>query len=116
TSGIASGVDKLFTPSAVARIHQYSSGIPRVINVICDHCLIIGYADQCRRLDRAIVKEAIESLNEGAPPKSGRARIGWPSRFGSHQWAMLGGVLFALTCVLWFAFSESEAAFLLKRL
>jgi general secretion pathway protein A len=55
----------LFSDLAVARIAEYSGGIPRLINMLCDHCLLIGYADQIRRIDPKIVDEAIEYLEQG---------------------------------------------------
>jgi general secretion pathway protein A len=55
----------LFSDLAVARIAEYSGGIPRLINTLCDHCLLIGYADQIRRIDPKIVDEAIEYLEQG---------------------------------------------------
>ena len=33
---------KLFTREAVVHIHEYSRGIPRTINVICDNALLTG--------------------------------------------------------------------------
>jgi general secretion pathway protein A len=56
----------LFAPPAVARIAEYSGGIPRLINILCDHCLVMGYADQKRRIDVAIVRQAIAYLDQGA--------------------------------------------------
>jgi general secretion pathway protein A len=55
----------LFADPAVDRISTYSGGIPRLINTICDHSLLFGYADQKRRIDRHIVDQAIEYLEEG---------------------------------------------------
>jgi len=54
----------------VDRISAYSGGIPRIINTVCDHCLLFGYADQKRRIDRQIVNQAIEYLEEGTRPPS----------------------------------------------
>jgi len=61
----------LFADEAVERIAAYAGGIPRLINTVCDHCLLIGYADQKRRIDRQIVNDAIDYLEEGPqrPPK-----------------------------------------------
>ena len=36
----------LFQEEALQRISDYAEGIPRVVNTVCDHCLLIGYADQ----------------------------------------------------------------------
>jgi general secretion pathway protein A len=58
----------LFTERAMARIAEYSAGVPRVVNTVCDHCLVNGYADQIRRIDRDTVEETIEYLEEGARP------------------------------------------------
>lgn len=35
----------IFSPSAMDAIHRHSRGIPRVINLVCDHALINAYAD-----------------------------------------------------------------------
>ncbi len=70
----------LFTERAVARISEYSEGIPRLVNILCDHCLLFGYADQKRRVDGEAVEQAIEYLEEG---------IGRPKRqpSGLQTWA-----------------------------
>src|SRR5712692_1598477 len=80
---IAGGRDLgLFADSAVDRITAYSGGIPRLINTVCDHCLLFGYADQTRRIDRHIVNQAIEYLEEGIrPQKRGRELRGSRARF-----------------------------------
>ena len=58
----------VFTGPALDRITEYSGGIPRLINIVCDHCLLFGYADQERRIGRPTVDHAIEYLEEGARP------------------------------------------------
>jgi len=35
----------IFSPAAIEAIHDYSQGIPRVINLVCDHALISAYAE-----------------------------------------------------------------------
>jgi len=64
----------LFTDDALTRIANFAGGIPRVVNTVCDHCLIIGYADQTRRIDPAIVEQAISYLAAGARPQVRRRR------------------------------------------
>ena len=72
----------LFTDRALARIADYSGGIPRVVNALADHALLIGYAAQRRRLDRDTVDEAIAYLEDGAPTRrragSAGPRLGPP--------------------------------------
>ena len=54
----------IFTDGAIQKIADYSQGTPRVINIVCDHCLLSGYADSKRRIEPSMVQEAIEYLEE----------------------------------------------------
>jgi len=74
---IAGGRDlNLFADRAIRQIAEYAGGIPRVINIVCDHCLLIGYADQTRRIDGDIVRRAIKYLEEGElPARRARGRV-----------------------------------------
>jgi general secretion pathway protein A len=72
----------LFTDRAIDRISAYARGIPRVINILCDHCLLIGYADQQRQIGPEVVAQAIAYLEEGErPSRQARSRVplsaGW---------------------------------------
>jgi general secretion pathway protein A len=58
---------EIFTQGAVERICAYSRGTPRVVNLVCDHCLLVGYADQKRVIDIEVVEEAIDYLEEREP-------------------------------------------------
>jgi general secretion pathway protein A len=85
---IAGGQDlNLFTERAVRRIAEYSGGIPRVVNIVCDHCLLIGYADQTRRIDVDIVQRAIKYLEEGELPAE-RTRDRGDQRSRAVRWAV----------------------------
>ncbi len=87
----------VFTEEALRRITEYARGIPRVVNTVCDHCLLIGYADQTRRIDPDIVEQAISYLEVGAKPRlrtrttisRARARRR-PSRISPLRWALVG--------------------------
>jgi general secretion pathway protein A len=48
----------LFPPETVAAIHQYSRGIPRLINTICENALIAAYARQAS----AVTPEMIDAI------------------------------------------------------
>jgi len=79
----------LFSDAAVDRITEYSGGIPRLINIVCDHCLLFGYADQKRRLDRHTVHQAIEYLEEGTPPQRlAKGARGFKAR-SSIRWGLV---------------------------
>jgi len=36
----------IFDPEALVAIHRYSNGIPRVVNLVCEHCLVSAFVDQ----------------------------------------------------------------------
>ena len=78
-----------FTDGAIESIVRHSGGIPRVINILCDHCLLIGYADQKPRIDPGIVAEAWRQLH---PEYSHRRILAGRSKF--RRWAI--GTLTAL--------------------
>jgi general secretion pathway protein A len=65
----------IFSDAALVRIMEYSGGIPRRINILCDHCLLFGYADQERSLDRGVVDQAIEYLRVGTQPQRLRGHV-----------------------------------------
>src|SRR5262249_47687929 len=48
----------IFTPDALARVAEVTQGIPRVVNVLCDACLVAGYASETRPITRAVGGEA----------------------------------------------------------
>lgn len=58
----------IFTDEAIARIAAYAGGIPRVVNMVCDHTLLFGYADQKRPIDEKIAEQAIGYLEAGTRP------------------------------------------------
>ena len=59
----------LFTDRAVRRIAEWSHGVPRLINIACDHCLLVGYADEKKRIDRDIVDRAVKYFEAGDRPR-----------------------------------------------
>jgi general secretion pathway protein A len=78
----------IFSAKALERIFEYSQGIPRLINIVCDNSLISGYAADRQIIEKKTIQEVIDS-REG--PRSGPRR-GW----GKIIPAVLGVVLFLL--------------------
>jgi hypothetical protein len=52
----ASG-ELIFGPKSVETIHLYSLGIPRVVNLLCEHSLINAYVEQQRPITPKIVED-----------------------------------------------------------
>lgn len=58
------GIDdgKLFTPETIPVIYKYTGGLPRLINTLCDTCLVCAYADNTPTITAQVLKNAIEEL------------------------------------------------------
>lgn len=70
-----------FTRAALARIHAYSRGIPRVINLVCDRALMAAYSARAREVTPSLLRVAIRNLQgESSAKRSGVGRLhagGW---------------------------------------
>ena len=60
---VAGGDRSILAPSALETIYSYSGGIPRVINVLCDNALLMGYAIGRKEIDAEIIREVAEDVN-----------------------------------------------------
>jgi len=70
--------EEIFDPASLAAIYRYSSGIPRVVNLICEHCLVSAFVDR-QSVVKVNVVDAVArdfdlgdgyNLPEMAPPAS----------------------------------------------
>jgi general secretion pathway protein A len=55
TAGAAAGA--IFSPQALDAIHLYSMGVPRVINLLCEHALVNAYAENQRPILPKVIEE-----------------------------------------------------------
>jgi type II secretory pathway predicted ATPase ExeA len=51
------GDQPIFSAEAMDAVHLYSMGIPRVVNLLCEHSLVNGYVDQQRPIKAKIVED-----------------------------------------------------------
>jgi cell division protein FtsB len=59
----------IFTPAACERIHNYSGGTPRLINLLCETVLVYGFADQREMIDVDLVDEMVhERMKDSVVP------------------------------------------------
>jgi general secretion pathway protein A len=59
---IAGTTERIFNASAIREIYAFSNGFPRRINIICDHCLMSGYAEDLKTITGSVVKESSKDL------------------------------------------------------
>jgi len=56
---------ELFSDEALHAVHEFSGGIPRVVNTICELALVYGYARQIEHIDADIIKSVVKDRNRG---------------------------------------------------
>ena len=47
-------------PPLIKKIAQYSNGIPRLVNLLCDKALWVSYQNGNQKVDQAALKKASE--------------------------------------------------------
>ncbi|HZW95557.1 MAG TPA: AAA family ATPase [Candidatus Eremiobacteraceae bacterium] len=75
----------IFETDSVVAIHRYASGIPRVINLLCEHCLVSAFVDQQKVIAPLVVDAVARDFELGdgtaagamiaAPPPSNHDRV-----------------------------------------
>jgi type II secretory pathway predicted ATPase ExeA len=56
--GIAGASRKqIFSPKAIDAVYWYSGGIPRIVNLLCEHALISAYVDGIQQVHPQIIEE-----------------------------------------------------------
>ena len=57
--------DLVFESEAVAALYRYSIGVPRVINLLCEHCLVSAFVDQKKTVSAEIVDAVAKDFDLG---------------------------------------------------
>jgi type II secretory pathway predicted ATPase ExeA/phage tail protein X len=112
----ASKADDIFSRSVRKAIYEYSRGYPRVINILSDNLLLLGYARGVRRLTPSMVRECFEELRpeyassaEDREPETVRTgkkpETHESYTTGFRKWALIGALAIVLFAVS-FHFAE----------
>jgi len=51
-----------FSGDAIATLYDVSGGIPRLINVVCDNCLLLGFVKEQNRITTAMVRQVLDDM------------------------------------------------------
>nr|NIP86718.1 DUF853 family protein [Planctomycetales bacterium] len=54
----------LFSDAALQAVHQTTGGVPRLINQLCDHALMLAATSEIRRVDEQLVEQAWSDLQQ----------------------------------------------------
>jgi general secretion pathway protein A len=87
---------EVFTSEAMKRVWKFAKGIPRVMNLICDRALLIGYSNAGPIVDSKIIDQAMKDYDYLQVSKPAFSISKFPRRIG---YAILG--LFLLLGMGW---------------
>jgi type II secretory pathway predicted ATPase ExeA len=66
--------DQVFSAEAAQAVHRATDGVPRLVNQVCDHALILAFTARRRPVDVACVEEAWADLQQLPTPWSGETQ------------------------------------------
>ena len=72
-------IRETFSSGACAEIYRRSGGVPRLINSLCDRCLLGAYAQETRCVDRKMVRAAATEVFGRRSKSNELRRKIWPS-------------------------------------
>jgi general secretion pathway protein A len=61
----ANGSAPLFDEKSFEEIYKYSEGVPRVINIVCDKALLLGYVLEERSIPPELIRRSIVEIEGG---------------------------------------------------
>src|SRR5581483_10112812 len=100
----------IFSDAALQRITRYAGGIPRLVNIVCDHALLFGYAEQKRRIDQDTIDQVIAYIEQGARPEHPRKNRfggGWSLVKAPFHWISGALATLLLLAVMFFALRQN---------
>jgi general secretion pathway protein A len=56
---VAGGASGIFARDAIASVFEFSAGVPRLINALCDAALVYAYAEGRRKVSGKLVRELV---------------------------------------------------------
>jgi len=65
------GGNEVISDDACRAVYEATDGVPRLVNQVCDHALLLACAAGCEQVDRAVVEEAWADLQQLPTPWNG---------------------------------------------
>ena len=76
---------QIFDSEALVMIHRYASGIPRVVNLLCEHSMVSAFVDQQKVIMPAVVDAVARDLDLSDNTASGGMLTGPPPQTASPE-------------------------------
>lgn len=103
---MAGSTRPLFTPAAIKLVHRKTGGIPRLVNLLAEHCLMGAYGQGQERVTAKIVRQGAKELFATMAPGA-KSRPAWWWLAGAALLTVLGAFGFNN---VWHPWQEPEAA------
>jgi type II secretory pathway predicted ATPase ExeA len=55
--------EEIFTPEAIEAVHRHANGIPRIVNLLCEHALISAFVEHCTTVSEKMVDEVARDFD-----------------------------------------------------
>jgi len=72
---------QIFDPEALSAIHRYSGGIPRIVNLLCEHCLVSAFVDEQKIVSPSVVDAVARDFDLEGSQNVGPASQTTPDKF-----------------------------------
>ena len=80
---------QIFAPESLISVHRYSGGIPRVINLLCEHSLVNAFVDQQPIIEPAVVDAVARDFDLSDSTSSGAMRAPAPSSSNGNRFDLV---------------------------
>ena len=80
----------IFSEEAIVAIHRVSQGTPRLINIICDHALLTGFAESKPVIGAELIEESVNDLH--FPGEATPLPLARPKHNYHMYWLVFGSV------------------------
>ena len=108
---VAGGEKSIFAKDALRKVHLYTNGYPRMINILCDRCLLTGFVKGVKTITSKIVVECgdelgfLSSAKDGARSTKKSSEVpadGKPNRM--RTWGILLALMLSAFVAVFFLF------------
>ena len=67
----------IFEPEALMALYRYSGGIPRVVNMLCEHCLVSALSISTKTVSPGVIEAVARDfdLHDGTPHRAMHAVV-----------------------------------------
>jgi general secretion pathway protein A len=80
---------QIFDPESLVLIHRYANGIPRVINLLCEHCLVSAFVDQQKLIVPSVVDGVARDFDLGDGTAAGAMTTPPPAVSGAEKFDLV---------------------------